>query len=161
MIKKVMIVGAMASLLLMACSSQSTSKINSSNIDISTVAKQEATDNEGSTAVKEDNVTESIVLTEENVKALDREITAIEEKAASYTVSGTVEENIAAYVAIDQEIELIEDRIDQYDDEIEANYYAGTITEAEYQEKDYQFERFEQRLDAAEDTLQFKSGLDD
>ena len=161
MIKKVMIVGAMASLLLMACSSQSTDKINSSNIDTSTVAKQEITASDDTVAVTEGKSTKPIALQEENVKALRQEIAAIEGKVENYTVNGTAEENRAAYMAVDQEIELIEDQIDQYDDGIEADYYAGTMTQAEYQEKKYQLDQFEHRLDVAEEALQLKSGLDD
>lgn len=162
MIKKAVMVGAMASLMLTACSSQSTDESNISNIDTSTAIEQKVTADEESAAVTEESTaTAAIAFTEENLTALEKEVAAIEEKAAGYTASGTAEENRTSYMAIDQEMELIEEQIDQYEDGTETNYYEGTITQAEYQEKEYQLEQLENRLDAAKATLELKYGIDD
>ena len=55
MIKKAVMVGAMASLMLIACSSQSTDESNISNIDTSTATEQEVTADEESAAVTEES----------------------------------------------------------------------------------------------------------
>ena len=55
MIKKAVMVGAMASLMLIACSSQSTDESNISNIDTSTAIEQKVTADEESAAVTEES----------------------------------------------------------------------------------------------------------
>ena len=159
----------MAGLFLIACSSQKLEQSNNSNINANVEAEQKVAVSNGTSleqkvtvsneASSERNVTTPI--SEEEMNMFEKEVAAIEEKVENSAANGTYEENKASYLTIDQELERIEDKLDLFDDELEANYLDGTILAEQYREKELQLDQLENRLELAENTLEVKYGIDD
>lgn len=155
MMKIALIIGAMTSIFLFGCSSQNTSQSNPAQVGEIKTVEQEANENVISESAA------STIVDKEAIALLESEIAVIEEEVANAEASGTNEENMTAFLAIDHELELIEEKLDQFEDDLEANYLENTISAEQYKEKELQLEQLENRLDAAENTLEIKFKIED
>lgn len=87
-------------------------------------------------------------------------VAAYEEKVAAATPDGT-DSSLETFFTLKQEENQIDDALDFYEDDLEAQYRNGSLTRDEYKKQERELERLEDRLDDAEDRLEFTFGIDD
>ncbi len=66
-------------------------------------------------------------------KISKNEVSSIVEKANNTKPVGAKEDNLNTYLAAKKEIDQLDDKIDLSDNQLEADYHAGTITVEQYQ----------------------------
>lgn len=74
---------------------------------------------------------------------------------------GTRQEQYRQFLSLRLEIDQLEDTIDLWEDQVRADYQAGTITRDEYKNIDRILDSLDDRLDRAENLLQRIFGIDD
>ena len=89
------------------------------------------------------------------------EVTAIVQKANNTKPVGTKEDNLNTYLAVKKEIDQLDDKMDLSDDQLEADYHAGTITVEQYQTQESEQDILEDQLEQAENALEARFGIDD
>lgn len=87
-------------------------------------------------------------------------VAAYEEKVATAAPDGT-DSSLETFFTLKQEENQIDDALDFYEDDLEAQYRNGSLTRDEYKKQERELERLEDRLDDAEDRLEFTFGIDD
>lgn len=88
-------------------------------------------------------------------------VSAFEEKVNASQPNGGGAGSLESFFALKQEEKQIDDRLDLYEDELEFQYRAGSLTASDYKALERELERLEDRLDAAEDELEYVFGIDD
>lgn len=83
------------------------------------------------------------------------------EKADAASPKGSVSESTEQFFALKQEEKQIDRCLDIHEDELESLYHAGSITRDEYRLLERELEALEDRLDDAEDRLEYIFGIDD
>lgn len=101
------------------------------------------------------------VQTTETMEELSALVSAFEEKVNAVPPSGGETGGMESFFSLKQEEKQIDDRLDLYEDELEFQYRAGSLTERDYKAFERELERLEDRLDAAEDKLEYVFGIDD
>ncbi|MED2787317.1 hypothetical protein P4261_24820 [Bacillus thuringiensis] len=144
---KWMLIGAMSCLFLTACSTQA---------DNNTEVQQ--------LKVENDKLQKEVAqLQQEPNKTQDfkNEVTSIVEKANKTKPVGAKEDNLNTYLTAKKEIDQLDDKIDLSDNQLEADYHAGTITVEQYQTQEKEHDILEDQLEQAENALEARFGIED
>ncbi|WP_242245985.1 hypothetical protein [Bacillus cereus group sp. BfR-BA-01523] len=137
---KWMMIGAMSCLFLTACSTQA---------DNDTELQQEP--HKTGPAMNDTKQTQDF----------KNEVTSIVEKANNTKPVGAKEDNLNTYLAAKKEIDQLDDKIDLSDDQLEADFHAGTITVEQYQIQEREQDILEDQLEQAENVLEARFGIND
>lgn len=152
-----MIIGAMSCLFLTACSTQTDTDTEVQQLKIENDKSQK----EGAQLQKEPNETEPAMNDTTQIQEFKNEVTAIVQKVDNIKPAGTKEDNLNTYLAAKKEIDRLDDKIDLSDNQLEADYRAGTITVEQYQTQEREQDILEDQLEQAENALEARFGIDD
>lgn len=109
------------------------------------------------------NVTSDTTLdtTSDTVESLSKEVNKITTKIDSATPSQNEDEKRTDFFALKDELELVEERIDAYDDYIESQQKRGNLSYEDYKSQERLLDELEDKLDASEDKLERTFGIYD
>ncbi len=82
-------------------------------------------------------------------------------RAEAADVSSDHDTKIKAFFELDSEFNQLENELDAYEDQQEANYRSGSLTWDEYRAIEREIDQVEDRLDYAQDALELRFGIDD
>lgn len=99
--------------------------------------------------------------TSDTVETLTKEVENIIKKVDAVTPSKNTEKKRTEFFEYKDQLQLVEQRVDDYEDYIENEYRQGRISYEKYKKKERQLEELEDRLDASEDKLERNFGMDD
>lgn len=99
--------------------------------------------------------------TEDTIESLTRAVDEVTKKADSAVPSGNTDEKRTQFFELKDELDIVDHRLDTYDDYIENLYKRGEISYDDYKSQERQLEELEDKLDASEDKLEFNFGIDD
>ncbi|MGH0515313.1 hypothetical protein [Bacillus cereus] len=154
---KWMMIGAMSCLVLTACSTQSDNNTEVKQLKVENDKLQK----EGAQLQQEPHKTGPAMNDTKQTQDFKNEVTSIVEKANNTKPVGAKEENLNTYLAAKKEIDQLDDKIDLSDDQLEADYHAGTITVEQYQIQEREQDILEDQLEQAENALEVRFGIDD
>lgn len=95
------------------------------------------------------------------MEELTNMVDAFVDKADAALPNGSVSESTEQFFALKQEEKQIDHCLDIHEDELESLYHAGSITRDDYRILERELEALEDRLDDAEDKLEYIFGIDD
>ncbi|MBG9582402.1 lipoprotein [Bacillus thuringiensis] len=155
--KKWMLIGAMSCLFLTACSTQAdnNAEVQQQKVENDTLQK------ENSQLQQEPDKTQAAANDTKQIQDFKNEVAAIVEKANNTKPVGAKEENLNTYLATKKEIDQLDDKIDLSDNQLEADYRAGTITIEQYKAQEREHDILEDQLEKAENALEARFGIDD
>ncbi|MEK4707817.1 hypothetical protein [Bacillus sp. FSL R10-2780] len=154
---KWMMIGAMSCLFLTACSTQADNDTEVQQLKVENDKSQK----EGAQLQQEPHETQSAMNDTKQTQDFKNEVTSIVEKANNTKPVGAKEDNLNTYLAAKKEIDQLDDKIDLSEDQLEADYHAGTITVEQYQIQEREQDILEDQLEQAENTLEARFGIDD
>ncbi|PGM87250.1 hypothetical protein [Bacillus cereus] len=154
---KWMLIGAMSCLFLTACSTQADNNTEVQQLKVENDTLQK----EGTQLQQEPHNTGPAMNDTKQTQDFKNEVTSIVEKANNTKPVGAKEENLNTYLAVKKEIDQLDDKIDLSDDQLEADYRAGTITVEQYQIQEREQDILEDQLEQAENALEARFGIDD
>lgn len=152
-----MIIGAMSCLLLTACSTQPDNNTEVQQLKVENDKLQK----EVAQLQQEPNKTEPATNDTKQIQDFKNEVSSIIEKANNTKPVGTKEDDLNTYLAAKKEIDQLDDKIDLSDNQLEADYRAGTITVEQYQTQEREQDILEDQLEHAENALEARFGIDD
>lgn len=85
----------------------------------------------------------------------------MEQKANAAQRSASYQQNWNTYNQIKLEIKQVEYKIEAMENQAEMAARTGALSYAQYQQIDYELDRLDDRLDWAEDSLEYRLGVDD
>ncbi|EJS69549.1 MULTISPECIES: hypothetical protein [Bacillus] len=155
--RKWMLIGAMSCLFLTACSTQAdnNTEVQQLKVENDTLQKESAQ------LQQEPNKTGPATNDTKQIQDFKNEVTSIVEKANNTKPVGAKEENLNTYLAAKKEIDQLDDKIDLSDNQLEADYHAGTITVEQYETQEREHDILEDQLEQAENALETRFGIDD
>ena len=155
--RKWMLIGAMSCLFLTACSTQAdnNTEVQQLKVENDTLQKESAQ------LQQEPNKIGPATNDTKQTQDFKNEVTSIVEKANNTKPVGAKEENLNTYLAAKKEIDQLDDKIDLSDNQLEADYHAGTITVEQYQTQEREHDILEDQLEQAENALEARFGIDD
>ncbi|HDR8180894.1 TPA: hypothetical protein QC116_000219 [Bacillus thuringiensis] len=155
--RKWMLIGAMSCLFLTACSTQAdnNTEVQQLKVENDTLQKESAQ------LQQEPNKTEPATNDDKQIQEFKNEVTSIVEKTNNTKPVGAKEENLNTYLAAKKEIDQLDDKIDLSDNQLEADYRAGTITIEQYKAQEREHDILEDQLEQAENALEARFGIDD
>ncbi|MES5893525.1 hypothetical protein [Bacillus cereus group sp. RP43] len=154
---KWMLIGAMSCLFLTACSTQSDNNTEVKQLKVENDKLQK----EVAQLQQEPNKTGPAMNDTKQTQDFKNEVTSIVEKANNTKPVGAKEDNLNTYLAAKKEIDQLDEKIDLSDDQLEADYHAGTITVEQYQIQEREQDILEDQLEQAENALEARFGIDD
>lgn len=152
-----MMIGAMSCLFLTACSTQADNDTEVQQLKVENDKSQK----EGAQLQQEPDKTGPAMNDTKQTQDFKNEVTSIVEKANNTKPVGTKEDNLNTYLAAKKEIDQLDDKIDLSDDQLEADFHAGTITVEQYQIQEREQDILEDQLEQAENALEVRFGIDD
>lgn len=152
-----MMIGAMSCLFLTACSTQADNDTEVQQLKVENDKSQK----EGAQLQQEPDKTGPAMNDTKQTQDFKNEVTSIVEKANNTKPVGTKEDNLNTYLAAKKEIDQLDDKIDLSDDQLEADFHAGTITVEQYQIQEREQDILEDQLEQAENALEARFGIDD
>lgn len=152
-----MMIGAMSCLFLTACSTQADNDTEVQQLKVENDKSQK----EGAQLQQEPDKTGPAMNDTKQTQDFKNEVTSIVEKANNTKPVGTKEDNLNTYLAAKKEIDRLDDKIDLSDDQLEADFHAGTITVEQYQIQEREQDILEDQLEQAENALEARFGIDD
>ncbi|KWU65282.1 hypothetical protein AWW70_11335 [Bacillus mycoides] len=154
---KWMMIGAMSCLFLTACSTQADNdtEVQQLKVENNTLQKESAQ------LQQEPNKTQPDMNDTKQTQGFKNEVTSIVNKANNTKPVGAKEDNLNTYLAAKKEIDQLDDKIDLSDDQLEADFHAGTITVEQYQIQEREQDILEDQLEQAENALEARFGIDD
>lgn len=154
---KWMMIGAMSCLFLTACSTQADNdtEVQQLKVENDTLQKESAQ------LQQEPNKTQPDMNDTKQTQGFKNEVTSIVNKANNTKPVGAKEDNLNTYLAAKKEIDQLDDKIDLSDDQLEADYHAGTITVEQYQIQEREQDILEDQLEQAENVLEARFGIND
>ncbi|WP_088293008.1 hypothetical protein [Bacillus mycoides] len=154
---KWMMIGAMSCLFLTACSTQADNdtEVQQLKVENDTLQKESAQ------LQQKPNKTQPDMNDTKQTQGFKNEVTSIVNKANNTKPVGAKEDNLNTYLAAKKEIDQLDDKIDLSDDQLEADYHAGTITVEQYQIQEREQDILEDQLEQAENALEARFGIDD
>ncbi|PGD40180.1 hypothetical protein [Bacillus wiedmannii] len=155
--RKWMLIGAMSCLFLTACSTQAD---NNTEVQLLKV-ENDTLQKESAQLQQEPNKTGPATNDTKQIQDFKNEVTSIVEKANNTKPVGAKEENLNTYLAAKKEIDQLDDKIDLSDNQLEADYHAGTITVEQYETQEREHDILEDQLEQAENALETRFGIDD
>ncbi|MFC8058155.1 hypothetical protein [Bacillus cereus] len=155
--RKWMLIGAMSCLFLTACSTQAdnNTEVQQLKVENDTLQKESAQ------LQQEPHKTGPTTNDTKQMQDFKNEVTFIVEKANNTKPVGAKEENLNTYLAAKKEIDQLDDKIDLSDNQLEADYHAGTITVEQYEMQEREHDILEDQLEQAENALEARFGIDD
>ncbi|HDX9628824.1 TPA: hypothetical protein ROY30_002495 [Bacillus cereus] len=155
--RKWMLIGAMSCLFLTACSTQAdnNTEVQQLKVENDTLQKESAQ------LQQEPHKTGPATNDTKQMQDFKNEVTFIVEKANNTKPVGAKEENLNTYLAAKKEIDQLDDKIDLSDNQLEADYHAGTITVEQYEMQEREHDILEDQLEQAENALEARFGIDD
>ncbi|PGA90842.1 hypothetical protein [Bacillus toyonensis] len=154
---KWMMIGAMSCLFLTACSTQSDNDTEVQQLKV----ENNKSPKEGAQLQQEPNKTGPAMNDTKQTQDFKNEVTAIVKKVDNIKPVGAKEDNLNTYLAAKKEIDQLDDKIDLSDNQLEADYRAGTITVEQYQIQEREQDILEDQLEQAENALEARFGIDD
>ncbi|MBR5510046.1 MAG: entericidin EcnA/B family protein [Lachnospiraceae bacterium] len=79
----------------------------------------------------------------------------------SITPGNDDSQNLEQYFSLKQEEKQLDHALERYEDNLENQYRAGTLTKEKYKNLEQKLEKLEDQLDDAEDQLEISFGIDD
>lgn len=152
-----MIIGAMSCLFLTACSTQPDNNTEVQQLKVENAKLQK----EVAQLQQEPTKTEPATNDTKQIQDFKNEVSSIIEKANNTKPVGTKEDDLNTYLAAKKEIDQLDDKIDLSDNQLEADYRAGTITVEQYQTQEREQDILEDQLEHAENALEARFGIDD
>ncbi len=152
-----MIIGAMSCLFLTACSTQPDNNTEVQQLKVENDKLQK----EVAQLQQEPTKTEPATNDTKQIQDFKDEVSSIIEKANNTKPVGTKEDDLNTYLAAKKEIDQLDDKIDLSDNQLEADYRAGTITVEQYQTQEREQDILEDQLEHAENALEARFGIDD
>lgn len=152
-----MMIGAMSCLFLTACSTQADNDTEVQQLKVENDKSQK----EGAQLQQEPHETGPAMNDTKQTQDFKNEVTSIVEKANNTKPVGEKEDNLNTYLAAKKEIDQLDDKIDLSDNQLEADYHAGTITVEQYQIQEREHDILEDQLEQAENALEVRFGIDD
>ena len=146
----------MSCLFLTACSTQSDNNTEVQQLKVENDKLQK----EVAQLQQEPNKTEPTTNDTKQIQDFKNEVSSIIEKANNTKPVGTKEEDLNTYLA-EKKIDQLDDKIDLSDNQLEADYRAGTITIEQYQTQEREQDILEDQLEHAENALEARFGIDD
>lgn len=154
---KWMMIGAMSCLFLTACSTQADNDTEVQQLKVENDTSQK----EGAQLQQEPHKTWPATNDTKQIQDFKNEVTSIVEKANNTKPVGAKEENLNTYLAAKKEIDQLDDKIDLSDNQLEADYHAGTITIEQYKAQEREHDILEDQLEQAENVLEARFGIND
>ncbi|WP_226603602.1 hypothetical protein [Bacillus cereus] len=154
---KWMLIGAMSCLFLTACSTQADNNTEVQQLEVENDKLQK----EVAQLQLDPNKIQAATNDTKQIQDFKNEVTSIVEKANKTKPVGAKEENLNTYLAAKKEIDQLDDKIDLSDNQLEADYHAGTITVEQYQTQEKEHDILEDQLEQAENALEARFGIDD
>lgn len=155
--RKWMMIGAISCLFLTACSTQTDNDTEVQQLKEENDKLQKEVDH----LQQEPNKTQSAMKDTKQTQDFKNEIAAIVKKANNTKPVGTKEDNLNTYLSVKKEIDQLDDKMDLSDDQLEADYHAGTIPVEQYQTQEREQNILEDQLEQAENALEARFGIDD
>ena len=90
----------------------------------------------------------------DTIETLTKEVDRVIEQVSAAVPSGKTQEDRTNFFVYKDKLREVEDRVDAYDDYIEAEYRQDRLSFEEYRKLERQQEKLEDRLDTAEDKLE-------
>ena len=106
------------------------------------------------------NATDLTVI-ESTIANYRQEATQLKTDIEQFTISSDRDQMIRTFFEWKAKIETLEEKLDRYEDELEASYHANKLSYSDFRKYDYQLEEVETILDQAENTLEYKTNYDD
>ena len=97
----------------------------------------------------------------DTLDTLETAVSDAVKKVNSAKPSGSASDKRDQFFTLKHELESMEDRLDYYDDDMEAQYRQGSLSLEDYRAQEHSLELLENQLDMAEDTLEYTFGMDD
>ena len=160
----------LAALLLTGCGTNTTSQnANQAGQQTTTQSTTDTTANgsaagtAGSAAGTTDtvNTADTADGTATDFSALTQRVTDAVDNADAAQLSGNRDADRELFFQHTSALDALDREIDAYDDALEAQYARGELTFEEFRKLDRQAEDLEDKLDAAEDRLESRFGMDD
>ena len=160
----------LAALLLTGCGTNATSQnANQAGQQTTTQSTTDTTANgsaagtAGSAAGTTDtaNTADTADGTATDISALTQRVTDAVDNADAAQPSGNRDADRELFFQHTSALDALDREIDAYDDALEAQYARGELTFEEFRKLDRQAEDLEDKLDAAEDRLESRFGMDD
>ncbi|ACK95036.1 hypothetical protein P4493_26505 [Bacillus thuringiensis] len=155
--RKWMLIGAISCVLLTACSTQAVNNTEVQQLKVENDKLQK----EVAQLQQEPNKTEPATNDTKQTQDFKNEVTSIVEKANNTKPVGAKEDNLNMYLATKKEIDQLDDKIDLSDNQLEADYHAGTITVEQYQTQEKEHDILEDQLEQAENALEARFGIEE
>ncbi|MGF9854783.1 hypothetical protein ABHN09_25000 [Bacillus paramobilis] len=152
-----MLIGAMSCLFLTACSTQADNNTEVQQLKVENDTLQK----ESSQLQQEPQKTQAAANDTKQIQDFKNEVTSIVEKANNTKPVGSKEENLNTYLTAKKEIDQLDDKVDLSDNQLEADYRAGTITIEQYKAQEREHDILEDQLGQAENALEARFGIDD
>ncbi|WP_377865116.1 hypothetical protein [Bacillus sp. R86525] len=154
---KWMLIGAISCLFLTACSTQAENdtEVQQLKVENDTLQKESAQ------LQQEPHKPGPATNDTKQIQDFKNEVTSIVEKANNTKPVGAKEENLNTYLATKKEIDQLDDKIDLSDNQLEADYHAGTITIEQYKAQEREHDILEDQLEQVENALEARFGIDD
>ncbi|PFK60338.1 hypothetical protein COJ09_12595 [Bacillus thuringiensis] len=154
---KWMLIGAMSCLFLTACSTQADNNTEVQQLKVENDKLQK----EVAQLQQEPNKIGPATNDTKQTQDFKNEVTSIVEKANNTKPVGAKEDNLNTYLAAKKKIDQLDDKIDLSDNQLEADYHAGTITVEQYQTQEKEHDILEDQLEQAENALEARFGIED
>ncbi|MED3325007.1 hypothetical protein P4377_26815 [Bacillus thuringiensis] len=154
---KWMLIGAMSCLFLTACSTQADNNTEVQQLKVENDKLQK----EVAQLQQEPNKTQAATNDTKQTQDFKNEVISIVEKANNTKPVGAKEDNLNTYLAAKKEIDQLDNKIDLSDNQLEADYHAGTITVEQYQTQEKEHDILEDQLEQAENALEARFGIED
>lgn len=95
-----------------------------------------------------------------HIQTFTSEVSDIISRVENTMPTGTSEEQQTQFFDLKNEIEALENRLDDFDDQVEKSFNTNGITQEEYKKLEQELENLEELLESAENKLEFAFGMD-
>lgn len=154
--RKWMLIGAISCVLLTACSTQAVNNTEVQQLKVENDKLQK----EVAQLQQEPNKTEPATNDTKQTQDFKNEVTSIVEKANNTKPVGAKEDNLNMYLATKKKLTNWMTRY-LSDNQLEADYHAGTITVEQYQTQEKEHDILEDQLEQAENALEARFGIEE
>ena len=98
---------------------------------------------------------------DDDLDSLSKAINDIIQKVESTKTNGSAAENQKTFFEVQGELQNVENRLEHYDDDIESQLHSDILSYDEARKAEFEIEKLEDKLDNAEDKLEYMFGYDD
>lgn len=125
----------------------------------STNQSEEVSQTASVSADERENVTKDA--SPDTIDSLTKEVSKVAKKVDAAQPSKEKEKKQTEFFQLKEELDVVEERLDAYEDSIESQYRQGSISYEEYKSEEKQLDALEDKLEKWEDKLESSFGLDD